>query len=688
MHSVSKMMGWAGVLILMVAQAQAQDYKPKKELKYGQAYMEEKKYHKAIEHLERVVKVWPDHIQAQFDLGYAYIHSKHHNEKPKAVEHLKQVIELRKAGKDVDNQFWDAKYFLAQAYHSNHQFDDAEKYYRAFLREIRGTTDMELVAQVERHIKQCQYGKEMIDSPLRVKIENLGPVVNSKWPDYAPVISADESLMIFTSRRPNTTGGDKDPNDDLYYEDLYLTRWSAGGWTKPQNMGDHINDKGHDASIALSPDGKILFIYADKHKRSYSDILYSKWDGEDKEWTKPRGLGDNINGKFTEERSVTITEDNRTIYFSSNREGGFGGYDIYKSEWISDKDEWGPAVNLGPKINTPGDDEAPFIHPDGTLYFSSDGHEVNIGHHDIYFVTQEKSGWGDVTNIGYPINTAEDDLFFVLSGNKNNAYYSSEKSEGGYGEKDLYVIRMPTKANLEATRTKEIAEVKPIKSKLKPLKVQQVKTQKAKKNITILTGTVVDEDSKEPLKAKIRLVDNVRNKLVDSVMTNELTGNYVVTLPAGKNYGLIIDKEDYLFHSENFDLQESEGYSEDTLNVELKKIEIGKAIVLNNIFYDYGKATLRPESKAELARIVTIMNENPTIKVEISGHTDSDGSDAFNKDLSERRAQSVVSYLIEHGILKDRLVAKGYGESKPIASNKTEEGKQMNRRTEFTILEN
>lgn len=643
-------------------------------------------YHEAVGHFKNVVAVEPDNIEAHYKLGMSYVYSYRHDEGKEAISSFKEVLRLRDQGKDLSNKYWNTKFYLARSLQSDLQFDEAKEVYQEFLREVRNMNDLELISEIETRIKQCDHGKRLFENPIRVEIENLGTIINSSYPDYAPVISSDESIMIFTSRRDNTTGGKVDDADGHYYEDLYESRFVGGTWTAPRNLKS-INTKYHEASIALSPDGQRLFVYKDKHKGNFGEILVSIWDDEDQEWGKLENIGENINGKFTQERSITITPDNKTIYFSTDRPGGFGGFDIWMSKWDYKEKKWAYPINLGPVVNTPLDEDAPFIHPDGTLYFSSNGHEVSLGEHDIYFTSQYEGQWEKPINLGYPINTAEDELFFVLSGSKVNAYYASEK-EGGQGEKDIYKIKMPSKENISTAKNKKLATIALAKVKMKKLDVRSVDEQSLIKNITILRGAVTEEESNRPLAAMIYLVDNTINETVDSVVTNDLTGNYIVSLPAGKNYALVIDKDKYLFHSENFDLLEAEGYSEDTLDVQLKKIDIGKAIILNNIFYDYGKATLRSESTGELDRIFDLMNQNPSIKVEIGGHTDSDGGDDFNQKLSENRAQSVVDYLIGKGIGQERLVAKGYGESEPIASNETEKGRQQNRRTEFKIIEN
>jgi len=271
-----------------------------------------------------------------------------------------------------------------------------------------------------------------------------------------------------------------------------------------------------------------------------------------------------------------------------------------------------------------------------------------------------------------------------VSGSGSRAYFASAK-QGGFGEKDIYKITFlgPEKQPLLSTQDQLLAmRANPI-SNLKTENAVEVKLAK----VTILKGVITDAKTTQPLEAAIDLIDNDKNEVLATFKSNSASGKYLVTLPSGKNYGIAVRKDGYLFHSENFNIPEGADYQEYNKDVALKKIEIGNTIVLRNIFFDFDKATLRPESTNELERLIKLLNDNPTIKIELGSHTDSKGSDDYNMKLSDNRSKSVVSYLIDHGIAATRLVAKGYGETKPIDTNDTDEGRQNNRRTEFKILE-
>jgi len=323
---------------------------------------------------------------------------------------------------------------------------------------------------------------------------------------------------------------------------------------------------------------------------------------------------------------------------------------------------WSPPTNIGPMVNTKYDEVDLFLHPDGrTVYFSYKGHNT-MGGYDIFKTTKDKDGnWSTPINMGYPINTPLDDAFFVTTASGKTAYFASVRPEGK-GLHDIYELRFPVDE-----------ETTPVEDKV---------------YLTLVKGTVTDKVTEFPLEANIEIIDNTLDEVVATFKTNSQTGGYIINLPSGKNYGLNVNKDGYLFHSENFNLADTSAYQEITIDIELQRIEVGTTIVLKNIFFDYDKATLRPESYAELNRVVQILDKQPKLKIEISGHTDNKGAYDYNKKLSRDRAKTVVDYLIEKGISADRLSYEGYAFDKPIAPNDTDEGRQMNRRVEFKVLSN
>jgi outer membrane protein OmpA-like peptidoglycan-associated protein len=538
-------------------------------------------------------------------------------------------------------------YNLGVAYHLAHRFPESvielEKY-KATLK----PADALKLAEVERLIEHCKHGDDLLKSPVKVKIRNLGPQVNSKYPDYVPAISADETTLLFTSRRDNTTGKEK-ADDDQYYEDIYIShKVNDSTWTLAEGLKDGINTNSHDACVGISPDGQEMYIYR-VTPHDGGDLFSSDLKGT--VWSAPKALGPNINTTAWEP-SASITADDKVLFFTSSRKGGFGGRDIYMSKRLV-SGEWGPAIHLGAKINTKYEEDSPFIHADGkTLYFSSKGHK-SMGGFDIFSCTiNPETGeiLTDPVNIGYPINTADDDVFFVWSADNKRAYFSSAR-EGGYGDKDLYVLER----------------------------------EEAKAALVVLKGTIDACADNIPVAATITVTDNSTNKPIGVFNSNSHTGKYTVILPAGKDYGIAVEAPGYTFYSKHINIPFLDHYLEIHDTICLQGIVVGTTIVLRNVFFDVDKATLTPQSEGELQRLYEILINNMHIKIQISGHTDSDGNDDHNLKLSDARAKAVVDYLLKKGITADRLKYKGYGETKPVVANDTPENKHLNRRTEFEI---
>lgn len=542
-------------------------------------------------------------------------------------------------------------FYYARIFHLQHKFELAISLYR----EYQQTFDPKEPEYFEMHqyISNCKNGIELVKNPVKVKITNLGPSVNTIYPEYAPIITADETELFFTSRRPITTGGGKDLEDGLYFEDIYESnKMNSEEWSEAQEIGNGINTDSHDACVALAPDGMELILYRNSGSDG-GDLYSSKLIGN--VWNKPKRLGPTIN-TTSWEPSASISADEQSIFFTSNRKGGIGGTDIYMAR-RKDNGDYGTAILLGPSVNTPNDEDAPFIHADGkTLYFSSKGLK-SMGGYDIFYCTIDLETGEILTppqNIGYPINTADDDVFFVWSADGTRAYFSSIRA-GGYGDKDIYVLEREA----------------------------------IKKAPTVLfKGQIVACEDKHPVTATIFVTDLATQKIVGVFNSNSFTGKYTVSLPAGKNYGISVEAYGYLFESKNINFPLNDGYIELVDTICMNKLKINTTIILRNVFFDVDKATLRPESVQELDKLFDIMRNNPNLKIELSGHTDSDGNDEHNMTLSNNRAKAVVDYLIKKSINPKRLTWKGYGETKPVQLNDTPEHKQMNRRTEVKILSN
>lgn len=487
----------------------------------------------------------------------------------------------------------------------------------------------------------------------KVSIKKLMPPLNTPFNDYAPVISADGATMMFTSNRPSTErelDKGKAGRENIFEVtmDPKKKKWGA-----PKLLGPAVNAPGrNNSAIALSPDGQRMLVYRDNDGNG--NIFESVLNGM--EWSELTEFPEPINSE-EHESSACYSPDGRTIYFVSDRTGGEGGKDIWYVARNA-ANSWAGLKNLGPVINTKEDEQGVFLHADGrTLYFSSKGH-LGSGGHDLFVAKLDEQGWSAPKNLNAPLNTPGDDLYIVFLADGKTAYMSSERA-GGMGEKDLYEVKF---APLPGRKVQD------------PL-------------LTMLKGQVIDEETKQPVEGDIEITDNTKNVSLSKQRSNSSTGNFLLSLPSGRNYGISVTAPGYLFHSENFDVKDTAGYKEVVKVIELKKVKVGKTIVLNNVFYDFDKATLRPESSSELDALVQLLKDNATLHIELGSHTDDKGADDYNLKLSDARAASVVAYLVGKGIALERLMVKGYGESAPVATNETEEGRQQNRRTEFKVLE-
>ena len=643
---------------LFGANAIAQKAKPdlKRMFDDAELFLDAEEYHSALPLFLAIDSLDPDNFNAEFKIGLCYL------KEPK--NRLLSLPYFKKANDHVsseykDNTFTEKKaplintFYLGQAYSLNSEFDKAIENYEAYKNGLRDD-EVEMVKEVDLYIKYAQNAKLLVANPLKIKIENLGKEINTEFPEYAPVISADESTLIFTSRRPGNKGGKLSPKDGLPYEDVFISKKVDGKWTTPESIGDNINTNGHEASIGLSPDGQELYLYKDDIDGG-GNIYHSPLEGD--VWGVPQFL-DNVN-TFNWEPSASPSADGELLYFTSDMKEGLGGRDI----WVSKKlpnGEWSLPTNLGPKINTPYDEDGPFIHPDGkTLFFSSKSH-TSMGGFDIFFsvLDDETKEWGTPVNVGYPVNSIDDDLYYNLTADGKRAYYSAFH-EDGYGEKDIYM--------LEFIEQKEVA-------------------------LAMFKGVIRDKDGFVPENALVIVTDNESGELLGTYKPNAKTGEYLIILPPGVNYNIAYEARGYIFKSENLEIPEGANYSVIEMAIELPKIEIGKKIILKNIFFDVNKATLRTISVTELNKAFEFLKTYPNVNVEISGHTDNDGSDEYNKNLSQQRAQAVVDYLSELGIDRKRMIAKGYGKDMPLAPNNNPDGTknlenmQQNRRVELEVI--
>ncbi|MBL4625282.1 MAG: PD40 domain-containing protein [Flavobacteriales bacterium] len=619
-----------------------------KHYRQGELFFNERKYEDALKEYYIANKFNKNCAALNAKIGETFLKTAKKN---MAHKYLATAVELNP---QIDGYYI---YLLAKSHHLHNEFDDATKRYKQA--KSKGSKIYpQPLADISKYITECKNGKELVAKPDNIKLELLPGEINTSNQEYVPVINADESVMIFTSRRSETTGGQSDLYINDFYEDIYISRQVKGKWTAAQNIGAPVNSDRHDATVALSVDGQSLFIYRD-NKKGDGDIYISTLEG--KNWSEPEALPEPINSD-AQETSACFSPDGNTIFFVSDRDGGKGGMDIYSS--TKDKEgKWGPAKGIS-TLNTKYDEDAVFLHPDGkTFYFSSKGFNT-MGGFDIFISEMNGKKWSKPKNIGYPINSSDDDVSIVITANGNHGYYTSIRTEGK-GKRDIYRITFLDELD--------------------------------KPKLALLKGVILDKKTGEPIEAVIEIFDNANNKQVSKFKSNSATGQYMVSIPAGADYGIHVRAHGYMFHSDVIQIDSTHAFQQIENNIELQKLEVGTKIVLNNVFYDYGKASLRLASHNELDIIIELLEENPHIKIELSSHTDSRGSHDYNQNLSNKRAHSCVDYLMSKGVNKTRLVAKGYGEKDPLYSDAdikkepSEEEQELlhqhNRRTEFKIIE-
>jgi outer membrane protein OmpA-like peptidoglycan-associated protein len=468
---------------------------------------------------------------------------------------------------------------------------------------------------------------------------NLGDSINTDVSEYFPSITIDGNTLIFT-RRVNHIN-----------EDFYESHKVNGTWSKAISLPGNINTNNNEGALNVSQDGQWLIFtgcnFPDGHGSCDLYISYLTPDG----WSTPENLGDSINTEFWES-SPSLSPDKKDLYFSSKQPDGYGGSDIYVSHRLLNG-QWSLPENLGPTINTIGDEAAPFIHADNqTLYFTSNG-LPGYGGDDLFVTRKQPNGtWSKPENLGYPINTIDNEGSLVIAADGKTAYYTSDRADTR-GALDLYTFEL--------------------REDVRPARTLWVK------------GKVFDSTTRKGLPSSVELTDLATRQVISDLQTDG-TGNYLITLPEGRDYAFEVKRRGYLFFSENFSLSHSTGDTAYHIDIPLQPLASGALIVLRNIFFDPNKFDLKPESGAELDEVVKLLKDNPTLKIQISGHTDNSGKPAVNITLSGARARSVTAYLIARGITPARLSPKGWGDTQPIADNGTPEGKAKNRRTELKVL--
>ncbi len=486
----------------------------------------------------------------------------------------------------------------------------------------------------------ADYAANHSNSSYQFTPVNLGDSINTSSSEYYPSITINDSLFVFTRRGAGIR--------EDFVESTILPNHE---YSRSKAINGSINEEPSKGAINISQDGDWLIFAGNFPSKGFGNFdLYISYQTP-QGWSEPINLGSQINTEFWES-SPSLSSDKNTLYFSSDRPGGYGGKDLYVSHRMPNG-KWSEALNMGASVNTTGDELAPFIHADNnTLFFTSDG-LPGYGGSDLFVMRRKNANeWNAPENLGYPINTIESDGSLFIASNGIDAFYSSDRADS-HGGLDLY--RFELRPDIRPART------------------------------LYVRGTVFNKKNNKGIPATVELIDNSTGELSSKVQTDE-QGNYLITLPVGKDYVFNVNRKGYLFYSDNFLLSQRAPDSTYEKNIPLQPIEVNASIVLKNIFFETKKFQLDPKSQAELDKIVQLLNDNPTLKIEISGYTDNVGKPSDNLSLSNNRAKSVVSYLIGKNIASQRLVAKGYGETKPVADNTTDEGRAKNRRTELKVI--
>lgn len=623
-------------------------------------------YKKALQQFEIAQKFNPNNALNNFRIGVCHMYT---TDPGNGIPFIKKAYELDKACDPF------MEYYYGLALQLEGKYDEALKAYTTF--ETGYKKADEFGKFVSLHINECKNAKAAIAAPVRTWVDNVKEL-NSEFDDYAPSISTDGGEIIYTSNRPN---GKQANEVGEYDKDIYTSSSSGLKWATPVAIKGGVNTAADDVSNNISFDGTKMLLHRDDNGQI--DIYESTLKGAN--WSDPTKLHFQISSNRANEIYGAYSNDGWSIYFSRDNSTRSTGYDIMYSSMQSKMEKDFKAATMLAEVNTGFNDGPIYLHIDGeTMYIASQG-RASIGGYDIFVSKKIQGKWTTPKNMGYPINTPYDDFFFASTANGKFAYIASNR-DGGEGGYDIYKVTFWGDDKLPHLETEDYL----LASAIMPIKDNQVeaKVDVNRKSFTVFKGKTIDAITKKAVEAQIDIIDNATGSVIETFTTNSATGKFIITLASGKNYGILVRAEGYLFHSENFDIPKGAADNLVDKTIELKNIKIGSTIALRNIFFDTGKSTLRPESNSELDRLVKLLKDVPNLKIEISGHTDNTGSATLNNELSKARAEAVVTYLKTKGIAANRLTSEGYGSSKPVASNDNAAGRQENRRTEFKITGN
>jgi outer membrane protein OmpA-like peptidoglycan-associated protein len=614
------------------------------------------RYTAALAFYQQASEVNPNNAELHMKMGLCHLNGRFHH---RSLGCFQKAYELDPATPRIH-------FLLGYAYQLNAEWDKATEEYSLHKAAIGRMPDPEaLYNTADRRMVECRNGKSLQARPANARVTNLGSSINSELADYGVLITADGGRMMFTSRRPNSTGGKTNKATNEFFEDIYACTRTATGWSEPKPLAPPVNSSINDASVGLFNDGRTMIIYRDD--RGAGDLFECTRQGDS--WSEPLPLPPTINTPG-DESSAWYSFDRQQLFFVSDREGGVGGQDIWVSRWDAIANTWGEASNLGPTVNTIQDEEGIYVHPDGkSIYFSSRGH-TTMGGYDVFKSTLVDGQWSKAENLGWPVNSAEDELYFVMTADGATGYFSSVRADG-LGEDDLYRVDFSADARMEETAS-AVTSGKP--------------GAPAVSNTLLVQGKVTNDAGLATLDATIDLLSLEDGSLVASFKSDMSTGEYMAVVPGGKEYAMVVHADGYLLHSENISVPSGGGAAALNMNMALKPLKAGEQEVMRNVFFERDKAALNAASVGELNKLVDLLNRNPSLRLEIGGYTDNNGTEDHNDQLSTERAHAVVAHLVQNGIAADRLTAVGYGVSKPLAPNDSAVHKAKNRRTEIKVL--
>lgn len=595
-------------------------------------------YLNAENYFNQAIKADDKFFEAYMMLGDLFSKQKRYTE---AAENYRKAIR-------IDSAFYMPVFFnMATAEMMSGDYSNALIHYNVYV--VQKNISVKNKDIAEKNIKNCQFAIEAVKNPVPFSPESVGEGINTTDDEYWPSITVDGQTLMFTRQaRPSENVIRKGTS----MEDFYISYLSEQVWEKAINAGAPLNSSQNEGAQSLSSDGSYMFFTACERSTGLGscDIFFSAISKG--KWSIPVNLGSPVNSNYWESQP-SINANGKMLFFSSNRPGGNGGKDLWYSV-LRQNNKWSNPRNLGNVINTIGDEMSPFIHFDGkTLYFSSDG-RPGMGGLDIYFSRmKEDSTWTEPRNLGYPINTFNDEMGLVIESGGQKAYFSSKRDD--QGGKNIFTFKL-----YEAVQPDPVAYLK---------------------------GKVTDKETGKMLIAQYELVNLSTGKTIVNNLT-DVDGNFLVCLPSGYNYGLNVSRNGYLFYSENFMFEGKHTIRTPYLKkIRLSQLKVGEKMLLANVFFEVDSWQLKKESMTELNKLCDLLKENKELKVEIDGYTDATGTDEHNLSLSEKRALSVVDFLVENGISSDRLKYKGYGNKAPVGDNVTSEGRKLNRRTEVQIIE-